>query len=45
VETRESILFEDNDVPALLRQQSGDGRPGRAPADDQDIAFSAILHF
>jgi hypothetical protein len=45
VEVRESILFKYNDVPALLREERGDRRPGRATTDDENIAFSAILHF
>jgi hypothetical protein len=45
VETRESIFFEYDDLPALLREQRPNGRPGRATADNENIAFSAILHF
>jgi hypothetical protein len=38
VEPGQVILLQDGDLPALLRQQAGDGRAGGAPADDQDIA-------
>ena len=44
VEPRKSIFFKYDDVPALLREQPGDGRPGRAAADNKHVAFSAILH-
>jgi hypothetical protein len=45
VEARESILFKYDNVPALPREERGDPRPGRATTDDENIAFSAILHF
>jgi len=44
VEPRESILFKYDDVPARLREQRGDGRPGGATAYNEHVAFSAILH-
>jgi hypothetical protein len=44
VEARESILFKYDDVPALLREERGDRRPGRAATDNENIAFSVILH-
>ena len=44
VKAGKSVLFQYNDMSALLREQRGDGRSGRTAADNQDIAFSAILH-
>jgi hypothetical protein len=40
----ELILFKYDDVPARLREQRGDGRPGGAIAYNEHVAFSAILH-
>jgi hypothetical protein len=45
VEARESGFFKYDDVPTLLREQRGDGRSGRATANNENIAFPAILHF
>jgi hypothetical protein len=42
VEAGEAILFENDDPSALLREQRGDGRPGRAAADNENIAFLAV---
>jgi hypothetical protein len=41
---RGMLLFEHDDMPALLREQRGDGRSGGATADNEHVAFPVILH-
>jgi hypothetical protein len=40
----ESFLFHDHDTPTLLGQQCRYRRSGGSAADNENVAFSSILH-
>jgi hypothetical protein len=37
------VLFQEGDLPALFRQQAGDGRTAGTPTDDQNITDPGFL--
>jgi hypothetical protein len=43
VEARMAVFFQDVDVPALFREQSGNGRSGRAAPHDQHVASGSVV--